>query len=97
MRVFGVGCGIAIFFQLIMCFSMVISDYRSSGLWILYCLVGVLFCTGVVSMVVFNIMLPRKYPLDEYIYCGMFLYVAIWIVPISVILCLGFCVSLFKK
>ena len=97
MRVFGVGCGFAIFFQLIVSFSIVISDQRPSGLWILSYLVGVLFCTGIVSLVVFGVMLPRKYPLNEYIYCGMFLYVAIWIVPISVILCLGFCLSIFKK
>ena len=96
-EVFGAGLGFAFILQLIMCFSMVFSGYRHAGLWILACLVGVLFCTCVVSVAVFKFMLPRKPPLNEFIYYGMFLYVAIWIVPIALIACLGFIVKIFKN
>ena len=96
-EMFGAGLGFAFILQLVMCFSMVFSGYRHGGLWILACLFGVLFCTCVVSVAVFIFMLPRKPPLNEFIFYGMFLYVAIWIVPIALMACLGFIAKIFKN
>ena len=64
---------------------MVLAHYKPAGLWILYSVFGVLICTVVGSFFIFKRMLPRKYYLEGYIYCSMYLYKGIWIVPILIV------------
>ena len=63
---------------------MALSGFKPAGLWILGSVVGVFFFTMIVTLGVFKFILRRGFPLDEYIKCGMFLYLVIWIVPIIV-------------
>ena len=67
----------AIFVQLIVCFSLVLSGYVSNGKWILYCVLGILIASGLIYFDLFIIMLAGKYAMDEYIYCAILLYVDI--------------------
>ena len=67
----------AIFVQLIVCFSLVLSGYVSNGMWILYCVLGILIASGLIYFDLFIIMLAGKYAMDEYIYCAILLYVDI--------------------
>ncbi len=62
---------------------MALSGFKPAGVWILGSVVGVFFFTMIVTIGVSNI-LRRGFPLDEYIKCGMFLYLVIWIVPVVV-------------
>jgi len=62
--------------QLVIMIPMMIAGY-CEGMWILYCFLGILICSGMIYFDLFIIMLAGKYAMDEYIYCALLLYVDI--------------------
>jgi FtsH-binding integral membrane protein len=62
--------------QLCIMIPMMIAGY-CEGMWILYCMLGVLISAGMIYFDLFIIMLAGKYAMDEYIYCALLLYIDI--------------------
>lgn len=72
-----IGIVAACVLQLVVCFSMLAAGYITDGLYIFYCILGVLIASGLIYIDLFIVMLAGKYAMDEYIYCALLLYIDI--------------------
>jgi len=84
-----IGVLAAIFLQVTLCLTMVFSGYVGSGLWILYCTLGVMIASALIYFDLFIIMLAGKYAMDEYIYCAILLYVDIMRLLLYILMIFG--------
>lgn len=76
--VMGVIIGIlaALILQLIIMIPLCIAG-AFEGLFILYCMIGILVASGLIYIDLFIIMMAGKYAMDEYILCALMLYIDI--------------------
>lgn len=84
-----IGVLAAVFLQLTLCLTMAFSGYITQGMWILYCMLGVLICSALIYFDLFIIMLAGKYAMDEYIFCAILLYVDIMRLLLYILMIFG--------
>lgn len=68
---------------------MLITGYISNGMWIFYCILGILITSALIYFDLFIIMLAGKYAMDEYIYCALLLYVDIMRLLLYILMIFG--------